>query len=65
MSDQKLTGVKEIITTTDEPENNVQEDSQFNDINEVSIQDTPSVSDVKNDENGKYQAGDTIEFDFD
>ena len=65
LSDQKLTGVKEIISTTVEPENNAQDDSQFNEIEEDNNSDTPSVSDVKNDENGKYQAGDTIEFDFD
>ena len=53
LSDQKLTGVKEIISKEPEP---IEEN-------------TPSVNEEikgKNDEdtNGKYQAGDTIEFDF-
>ena len=65
LSDQKLTGVKEIISTSVEPENNTQEDNKLSDIEEDDNSDTPSVSDVKNEENGKYQAGDTIEFDFD
>jgi topoisomerase IV subunit A len=53
LSDQKLLDVKEVILDSPKSKNIESEDI-----------DTPSVSDTKNEESGKYQAGDTIEFDF-
>jgi topoisomerase IV subunit A len=53
LSDQKLLDVKEVILDSPKSKNIESEDI-----------DTLSVSDTKNEESGKYQAGDTIEFDF-
>ncbi len=58
LSDQKLLDVKEVITEETKSENISSENV------ESQTTDTPSVSEEKNEEGGKYQAGDTIEFDF-
>ena len=56
LSDQKLTGVTELVS------------EEIEEITAIEPISTPSVSDEKmddiSDESSKYQAGDTIEFDF-